>query len=116
MAMAMAMALAVALAVALAMAMAMAVALALAMALAMAIEYKVGEGIQEMSRFGSVKFDRKHRLYANEAGDLARQFEIFINDLPPGRSVAMAITKLEECHVWIGKAIRDSQIAEDGKE
>jgi hypothetical protein len=30
------------------------------------------------------------------------------------RSKAQAITKLEECYMWIGKAIRDDQIARSG--
>jgi hypothetical protein len=42
---------------------------------------------------------------------LAQEVERFISELKPGRSSAMAITCLEECHVWMGKAIRDDQMA-----
>lgn len=30
--------------------------------------------------------------------------------LPPGRAQALAITKLEEAYMWIGKLIRDEQL------
>ena len=30
------------------------------------------------------------------------------------RTVALALTKLEECYMWIGKAIRDDQIERNG--
>jgi len=32
----------------------------------------------------------------------------------PARAKALALTALEECYMWIGKAIRDDQIARNG--
>ena len=32
-----------------------------------------------------------------------------------GRSTALAYTKLEECYMWIGKALRDEQIARNSE-
>lgn len=34
--------------------------------------------------------------------------------LPKGRAQSLAFTKLEEMYMWIGKAIRDDQIARTG--
>jgi len=64
-----------------------------------------------MNRFESLRFDSHHEGLANRASMLAQEVERFISELKPGRSSAMAVTKLEECHVWMGKAIRDDQIA-----
>lgn len=33
-----------------------------------------------------------------------------IESLPNGRAKSLALTKLEECYMWIGKAIRDEQL------
>lgn len=68
-----------------------------------------------MSRFDYVKYD-----------DLAQNAQasfkaLFLNlaehaesQLPPGRAKALVLTKLEEAYMWIGKAIRDDQIARNG--
>ena len=37
-----------------------------------------------------------------------------INLLPEGRAKSLALTKLEECYMWIGKAIRDAQMKRNG--
>jgi hypothetical protein len=64
----------------------------------------------DMSRFESIKFDKSHLKLAEKAAALSIEVERFISELHKGRSSAMAITHLEECHVWMGKAIRDDQI------
>jgi hypothetical protein len=33
--------------------------------------------------------------------------------LPAGRARALVMTKLEEAYMWVGKAIRDQQVASD---
>lgn len=64
-----------------------------------------------MNRFDYVKYDERsvtvqdHFKTAFTA--LAHQTEVM---LPKGRAQALAITKLEEAYMWIGKAIRDAQI------
>lgn len=40
--------------------------------------------------------------------------EQFVDQLQPGRSHSMAMTKLEETYMWVGKAIRDDQIKRNG--
>lgn len=34
--------------------------------------------------------------------------------LEPGRCKSLALTKLEEVYMWIGKSLRDEQIAREG--
>ena len=36
--------------------------------------------------------------------------------LMPGRAKSLALTKLEECYMWIGKGLRDHQIAVNAEE
>ena len=62
-----------------------------------------------------VKFDK----YATEAiSNYKKQFEALIENielkLGPSRSRSLALTKLEEAYMWIGKSVRDDQIARDG--
>lgn len=44
------------------------------------------------------------------AKTLCQALEAVINDLGPGRPQSLAMTKLEEVYMWIGKAIRDHQV------
>jgi hypothetical protein len=69
-----------------------------------------------MSRFDYVKYDSSsvltQELFKNEVSELESYIdaELFSN-----RAKALALTKLEECYMWIGKAIRDDQIERNGK-
>ena len=68
-----------------------------------------------MSRFDYVRYDDKAKddqaLFKGEFEEL----ESFINDrLKSPRAKALAMTKMEEAYMWIGKAIRDDQIARNG--
>ena len=69
-----------------------------------------------MSRFDSVAFDRLRCDLAQEATRLAKEFEDYLDGLPDKpesrRSRALALTNLEQAVMWIGKALRDDQIAE----
>lgn len=65
-----------------------------------------------MSRFNYVKFDERATGECEFAKKQCEELEKFIGTvLPEGRAKALALTKLEECYMWIGKAIRDSQVA-----
>lgn len=33
-----------------------------------------------------------------------------VEELGPSRSVSLALTNLEECYMWVGKALRDTQL------
>lgn len=66
------------------------------------------------NRFSYVRYDdtRVHKQGAFKA-----QFEALeaaVEFLPRGRHQALALTHLEEAYMWIGKALRDEQIAFDG--
>lgn len=68
-----------------------------------------------MSRFDYVKYDPIAATQQLGAKNLSTELEQFIEvQLKPGRAKSLAITKLEEVYMWIGKAIRDDQIARNG--
>lgn len=68
-----------------------------------------------MSRFDYVKYDEKAMKQQEEFKFVVTNFETIINALNSPRSKALAITKLEEAYMWIGKAIRDDLIERNGK-
>lgn len=37
-----------------------------------------------------------------------------VESLPLGRAKALALTKLEESYMWVGKALRDDQVVRNG--
>lgn len=78
-----------------------------------------------MSRFDYVKYDGTASCFQQNAkekfGELEGLIEMIKNNSVPrnsqvvtARSAAMALTKLEECYMWVGKAIRDEQMARNG--
>lgn len=67
------------------------------------------------SRFDYVKYDEDSCALQGEAKDRAQELEEMIQSIPSSsgnvvRYKALALTTLEECYMWIGKAIRDDQI------
>ena len=72
-----------------------------------------------MSRFDHVKFDPEHESTRKVLRVLVESLENCIDmisiDKAAGRSKAMAMTKLEECYMWAGKAVRDDQVAIAGR-
>ena len=68
-----------------------------------------------MSRFDYVKYDEKAIVYQDNFKQLVSNLEYMIDgNLKSPRAKALAITKLEEVYMWIGKAIRDDQIERNG--
>ncbi len=67
-----------------------------------------------MSRFDYVRYDELSVHAQANAKELVSDVECLIDDLKSGRAKSLAYTKLEECYMWIGKAIRDDQIARGG--
>jgi hypothetical protein len=68
-----------------------------------------------MSRFDYVKYDESAIADQNLFKRHVETIETDINSLIEShRAKALAITKLEEFYMWIGKAIRDDQIARNG--
>lgn len=67
-----------------------------------------------MSRFDYVQYDEYAVRGQNIAKLHCQKMEEAINNLPDSRAKSLALTKLEEVYMWIGKAIRDDQIARNG--
>jgi hypothetical protein len=69
-------------------------------------------------RFDYVKYDESANYRQTVAKKLVTDLEKFMNDTftskESGRAKALALTKLEEVYMWIGKGIRDDQIARNG--
>ncbi len=67
------------------------------------------------NRFDYVAYDRGATELQNDFKAVFMNLEKTIeNVLPPGRAASLALTSLEECYMWIGKAIRDDQIMRNG--
>lgn len=65
-----------------------------------------------MNRFDSIRYDEISGTQATGALNLCKGIEDFINEQKlAGRSASVALTKLEDVHMWLGKAIRDTQVA-----
>lgn len=67
------------------------------------------------NRFDYVKYDGKACLQQDEFKQSFYHLEQRVElELQSPRAKALVITKLEEAYMWIGKAIRDDQIARNG--
>ena len=67
-----------------------------------------------MSRFDYVKYDDQACKEQAEFKTVCVNMDTMISSLQSPRAKALAITALEECYMWIGKAIRDDQIYRSG--
>jgi hypothetical protein len=77
-----------------------------------------------MSRFDYVKYDDRAAARQNKLKKMVQELDQEIASIGQdimgalggqmNRSKALAITKLEEFYMWVGKAIRDEQIARNG--
>jgi hypothetical protein len=63
-------------------------------------------------RFDYVKYDALSQVQQIEAKDLCLDLEYWILTNIKERPASLALTKLEELYMWIGKAIRDQQVTE----
>lgn len=64
-----------------------------------------------MSRFDYIKYDDDAVDMQKRAKTECTDVEDLITLLNPGRAQSLALTKLEEVYMWIGKAIRDDQVS-----
>lgn len=55
--------------------------------------------------------DDEHTAKQVHAKQQVQNLECTIETLANGRAKSLALTSLEECYMWIGKAIRDEQLA-----
>lgn len=76
------------------------------------------ETVKPVSRFDYVKYDEIAIAQQNATKELVSSLEQYINvcqQSPAGqRALHLALTKLEECYMWVGKLIRDEQIERNG--
>ena len=67
------------------------------------------------NRFDYVKYDEIAATQQLGAKNLFTGLDEYVEQqLKGGRSKSLVLTKLEEAYMWIGKAIRDDQIARNG--
>lgn len=63
-----------------------------------------------MSRFDYVKYGETAQSVSQAIKEKFEELEKDIDALVNGRSKAMALTKLEESFMWVGKTLRDQQL------
>lgn len=67
-----------------------------------------------MKQYDYVRYDEDSTANQNHLREKVEELTEEIETiLQPGRAKSLAMTKLEECYMWIGKAIRDDQIKRD---
>lgn len=67
------------------------------------------------TRLDYVKYDEKSQSLQESIKSQCMCIEAMMNGgLSEGRAKALALTKLEEFYMWVGKAIRDEQIKRNG--
>lgn len=68
-------------------------------------------------RFDYVKYDEQATWKQNAFKTRFEELCQLAQDaLPDGRAKSLVMTKLEEAYMWVGKAIRDEQVAKRGAE
>lgn len=72
-------------------------------------------GAGKSNRFDYVKFDENTAAIGATFKDGFTKIADSIDLLGPGRAVSLALTKLEEAYMWVGKALRDRQIDRNGR-
>jgi len=60
-------------------------------------------------RFDAVRFDVEHLELHCVMRKRVERLEELVSSLGPSRSASVALTKLEEFYMWVGKALRDHQ-------
>lgn len=68
-----------------------------------------------MSRFDYVKYDQPRVESQSAFKEICTELEEMIeNHIESKRAKKLALTALEVCYMWIGKGLRDDQIAANG--
>jgi hypothetical protein len=62
------------------------------------------------NRFDYLKFDEQSIAAQEGFKAMHNELATHIEAMGPGRAQAVALTKLEECYMWVGKALRDMQV------
>lgn len=65
-----------------------------------------------MSRYDYVKYDDQTSAFQAEFKNRFEALSTFVDSaIGSGRASSLVHTKLEEAYMWVGKALRDKQIA-----
>jgi len=64
-----------------------------------------------MNRFDYVRYDDEAAIAQAQFKEIFIEVNRYIDVLYDGRAKELALTKLEEAYMWVGKAIRDEQIS-----
>lgn len=64
--------------------------------------------------FSYVKYDEEHAATQQQFKAAFESIEKMVMTLAPSRPRSLVLTKLEEAYMWVGKSIRDDQIAKGG--
>lgn len=67
------------------------------------------------SRFGYVAYDDRAVEIQKKFKSQFEKLESLVDDLDDGRAKALVYTKLEEAYMWVGKSIKDDQLAREGR-
>lgn len=67
-------------------------------------------------RFDYVRYDDEAQRVQTQLKGAFNNIDLMLSQLPDGRAKSLALTKLEEAYMWVGKAIRDEQVAKRGAE
>ena len=61
-------------------------------------------------RFDYIAYDDEAKKSQAQFKEIFIEVDKYINCLEDGRAKSLAVTKLEEAYMWVGKAIRDEQV------
>ena len=61
-------------------------------------------------RFDYVEFGKKQMEDQLAIKNVCTQLEKLIEDLGDSRHTSLALTKLEECYMWVGKELKDRSL------
>ena len=67
----------------------------------------------ESKTFAYVRYNEANVKVQGQFKALFQVVEKSVLELPAGRARSLVMTKLEEAYMWVGKAIRDQQVASD---
>jgi len=67
----------------------------------------------ESKTFAYVRYNEANVKCQGQFKVAFEMLEKSVWELPAGRARSLVMTKLEEAYMWVGKAIRDQQVASD---
>lgn len=66
------------------------------------------------NRFDYVKYDAEAQAQQEAFKQMFVHLASEVEKFPPGRAQSLVLTTLEESYMWVGKMVRDFQIARTG--